>query len=136
MAIIRIRVLEVLGATIERLCPALAGLVRSGAAEHPKKQVWPTLTITPASWKFYPDQDYDVWSEPGDSRAVFNVGRHEALLQLSIATRNQRQRHELEHAVAQVFVAQEGRPGILVVRIADCDNALVAYEMDDAAWQD
>ena len=130
--IIRIRALEALAATIERLVPQLEGLVRAGHAEHPKKQEWPTLTIIPTSWRFFPDQDDTEHSIESASKAVINVGRHEAVVQLIIAARSSRKRYELEHAITQVFVSQEGHPGTL----PDLFDALIAYEMDESAWAD
>ena len=135
MAIIRIRTLEVLGATIERLCPELQGLVCAGPAEHPKKLVFPSLSIIPIRYNFLPDQDGDIFQEYDNARAVFRVGRYEALLQLRIGAKTARERYKLEHAVSQIFVSQRGRPGILVLQIADCHNATVAFELEYTQWQ-
>lgn len=136
MAVLRIRTLEVLAATIERLCPDLQGRVCAGPAEHPKRLGFPSLAIIPAAYSFFPDQDGEVWFCPdAGNTAVFKVGRHEATIQLRLGAKTARQRYALEHAVSQIFISQRRRPGVLVVQVPDCWNAVVAYEFDQTEWR-
>lgn len=135
MAVIRLRALECLGATIARLCPELNGNICVGQAEHPKKQQLPHLSIIPARWDFFPDQDGDIHAEIGETVAVFNVGQHVATVQLRVGARNSRVRAKLEHGISQIFVMQEHRPGVLLINLADCHDALVAFELDSTEWE-
>ena len=136
MSVIRLRVLEVLRDCVARLVPELEGHICAGHAEANHKLEWPNLSLVPVSWRFHPDQDGEVYTDLGPGRAVYVVGRHEALIQMRLGARTMRERARLEHLVTQVFVSQHLRPGVLVVRIRDCQQAVVAYEFDDTEWKD
>ncbi len=135
MSLLRLRAAEVLGALIEQKCPELIGHVCGGPATSGEIRKLPSVAITPINFKFSPDQEQE-WKEIGDNRLILNVGRYDALYQVSVGSKNPHVRAKLEQDITNLLFSQEGRSGVLVVDVADCDDAIVSYELDQSSWRD
>jgi len=135
VSLIRIRAAEVLGAIIAGYYPEIADSICGGPAEDGHKRRLPSIAIQPINWKFTPDQESE-WKELGLNRVVLNAGRYDAFFRVQVGSKSPYVRAKLEQAVLDTFFQQEGRPGITVVEIADCNDAIVAYELEQSSWQD
>lgn len=135
--IIRIRAIEVLVDLLEKQCPELMGRIHAGAVEHPHRQSSPCLVVSPTdAYEFHPDQDGNiVYAPEGGTTAVFKVGRHEAVIQLRLLTKTSRERYRFEDRLSQLFIGSRHRPGVVVVTIPDCWNAVIAYELEETMWK-
>ena len=135
MSVIRIRILEILACYIQDAIPELRCKVIAGPAEAPQKLQFPHLSITAIRYKFFPDQE-ELWHEqPTTSCAVLRVGRHEGFVQLRLGATTHRKRAYLEQKLLDLFLVQQGRPGILVTQIPDCFDATVAWELEGDEWE-
>jgi hypothetical protein len=133
MSLLRIRASEVLAAIIQKACPEIE--VCAGPSEDGHKRKFPSIAIKPIKWDFSPDQE-DEWKEIGDNRIILNVGRYDAMYQIQVGAKNPYVRAEIEQFVLDLFFQREGSPGIIVVDIADCHDAIVAYELGSQMWLD
>lgn len=129
-----LRAAEVLGCLIENACPELVDQVCAGPSDTGHKRTFPYVAIVPINFKFSPDQE-DVWAEVGDSRAIIDVGRYDALYQIQVGSKNKTTRARLMDAITALFFQTEARPGVLVVEIVDCHNAVVGYELESHTWE-
>ena len=135
MSVIRVRAAEILGAAIEIAVPDLSGNVCALQDDSGHKRKFPSLAIVSVSHKITPEQSGEVWKSKGQMNAVLNVGRIDALYQLRLGAASEAQRTVLEDQVTALFFSQEGRPGVLVAELADCDDAIVGYELDQSEWR-
>lgn len=136
MALIRIRALEILQTAIECAVPELTGRVCAGWAKHPHQQQHPSLAITSARARYFPDQVVEH-SIPSPSSAVYNFGRMEATVQLRLGAANIDQRYILEDKIiCGIFFQDSARPGIFKANIPDCEGALVVWELETGEWED
>lgn len=136
MSLVKIRALEMLKDDIECAIPKLAGKVCAGHAKHPKQQPYPHCSIIVTRGQYFPDQA-DLYSSPSPSIGVFRLGRIEATAQIRLGCANPDERYQLgELLLSRVFMHDLERPGIRLVSIPDCDDALVAFELDEWAWED
>lgn len=135
MSLLRFRAAEVFGAALAQYQPDLAGHICAGPADSGHVRRLPSVAIIPISFKFSPDQE-EIWKEVGDTQAAVCVGRYDALFQLQVGAKNHRTRAKWCSMVESVFFKQEGRPGVLVVDVADCDDAILGFEYDDTSWRD
>jgi len=115
--------------------PSLRGNVCAGQAKNPKELEFPSVALISTRAKYFPDQS-SLHSCPTPSTAVFNIGKFEATVVLRIGAANNNTRYELEDAVLCLFFQDQLRPGIIKYTIADCESALVAWELEEVEWED
>jgi len=135
MSLLRIRAAEVLGALIAIQCPELEGSICGGPAEDGHKRRLPSIAIQPINWKFSPDQE-EEWKNISSTRLILNVGRYDAFFRIEVGAKNPYVRAKLEQACLDVFFQREGSPGLAICDIADCHDAIVAFELEQSSWQD
>lgn len=133
MAVLRTYALSKFAECLGNRIPELKGKISGGPCEAPKARVWPHLNIWPIRFTYYPDQAAEH-VELGATRMLMNVGRHEGTVQLRLGAATHLQRMELEQKVLDVFLGQVGRPGIIVIPVPECHDAIVAWELDDDEW--
>jgi len=110
--------------------------VCGGAAEAPKQLGFPSLGIFAVRFRYFPDQ-HALHKSLNSSSAVLNVGRVEGTVQLRLGAQTAQRRYALEQEIMEnVFWADIERPGIVLFTIADCDDAIVAFELDENEWED
>jgi hypothetical protein len=132
MSVLRTHALDRLICAIEEAVPDLEGKICK-MGEPQKARVWPTLQVLPVRFKYFPMQEH-FHADISRSKAIFDVGRHEGTVQLRLGATTSSERYRLEDAIIDLFVSQEGRPGILLTEIDDCHDAVVAWELDDDEW--
>ena len=133
MAILRHHALSQLAECIAEHVPALKGRICAGPAESPQRLSFPSLSIIPVRFRYFPDQAA-THQTVGATSVVLNVGRHEGTVQLRLGAQTHRQRTELEERVLDVFLGQLGRPGVLLTTVPLCHDATVAWELDTDEW--
>ena len=133
MSVLRTRALELFKAFLECNVPELENSICAGPAEAPKMRTWPHLAISPVRFTLYPNQEF-VHDGTLPTQAVLNVGRFEGLVQLRLGATSTRMRAELESKVTNCFFLQEGRPGVIVLPVPECPDAIVAWELDADEW--
>jgi hypothetical protein len=138
MPIVRLEVFKALGAAIETAVPELAGKVKVGQASSGTEQTYPTLTIVPGKFMHEPFDEYEhaTVGDPADGNVVYNVGELAGFVALRIVATTPSERYALEQKVANLFLSQERRAGILVVDVTACPDlsAFVAsfiYDSND-----
>lgn len=133
--IIRIEALGRLARAIEACVPELKGQICAGPAEAPHRLSFPSLSINPVRFQYFPDQAR-VWCSPSASRVVLDVGRVEGTVQLRLGTTTAKQRYALEQAILEkIFWSDPDRPGVAVYTLSNAHDAVVAYELDENTWQ-
>lgn len=135
MSVLRIRALEVLAECIAEEVPELAGHICAGPAEPNHKLEFPSLAIIPVRYFYQPEQAKE-WRCPTHSDLVIEVGKHEARVVLRLGAATHRERVIIEQKVLDVFLSQPLRPGVIVNQVADCFDAVVAWELEDEEWED
>lgn len=133
MAVIRTHAMNRLVAAIEAAVPELRGKVCK-MSEPNQARAWPTLQILPIGFKYFPMQEHEH-KELGTSRLVVDVGRHEGTVQLRLGAITPQKRWDLEDEILDIFLSQEGRPGVLVTEIEEVHDAVVAWELDADEWE-
>ena len=141
MAIVRIEALRALGAVIEAAVPELAGNVKVGQAPSSTTQTYPSLTIIPGPLKYEPNQALEqaTIGDPAGGVVVFNVGAHSGPIQLRIVATTIGERWTLEQKVADLFLGEPMRPGVVVVPVTSCPDLgdwIAAFEYDGDQWMD
>lgn len=139
MGIVRLEALRSLAARIEAAVPALAGKVKCGQAPAGTEQTYPTLTIIPGTLKYEPHQEAEhaTIGDPALGNVVYNVGAHHGPVQLRIVATTVGERMQLEQDVANFFLAQELRPGIVITEVTTCPelgNWVAAFEYESDQW--
>jgi len=142
MAILRLEALNELAQCIAERIPALKGRICAGPAESPHRLQFPSLVIDPVRFRYFPDQAAEPTelSEPAPTgippkTVLLNVGRHEGTVQLRLGAGTKRLRAELEQKILNLFLEREGAPGVLVMTVPQCHNALIAWELDTDEWE-
>lgn len=119
-------------AILEEQVPELIGHICKMGEPH-LARVWPNLQIIPIRFTYHPMQEF-AHKNLGVSRAVFDVGRHQGTVQLRLGATTPAERWELEDKILNVFLQEEGRPGVLVTTIEQVHDAVVAWELEEDAW--
>lgn len=132
MAVIRTHAMDKLIAILTEAVPELADHICKMGEPH-LKRTWPTLQIIPIRFRYYPQQEHEH-KGLSHSVAVFDVGRHQGTIQLRLGANTPAQRWDLEDKILNVFLSQEGRPGVLVTTIEEVHDAVVAWELEDDEW--
>lgn len=135
MSVLRSHALSTFASRMEDEVPELRGRINPGPCEATKMRQWPHLSIWPVSWGFHPDADGQVHCDLGRTRAVFNVGRFEGTVQLRLGARTHKRRMDLEDKVTQAFLKTPQHPGIIIIDVPDCHDAVVCWELGDADWR-
>lgn len=138
MAVIRTCALEALRDLIAAAIPELDGKICVGQPDPNHWATWPSLTIIATKWTWIPFVEVLVGSV-GASTAIYNVGEHEALVQLRVTAPTPTERDELAGQVVQVFLdavdpnSGIGRAGIITTDVTDCLDVpfMAAFELDD-----
>ncbi len=135
MSVLRLKALDKLQECIEEAIPELVGRICAGPSEANHRLTFPSLSITPISFKYQPNQAKPHHNAT-HSTVIMEVGKHEADVQLRVGASTHRERVILEDKILQLFLEQELAPGILVTPIADCWDAHVVWELEDEEWED
>lgn len=136
MSYLRIRALQTLSDCIEDRVPRLRGNVCAGWSKHANHDTYPQLGVISTNATYYPDQFLEH-NAPSPSVGVFNIGRVEANLQLRLGCANRDERYVLEDMILHnVFFQDIDRPGIFKFTVSDCEDALVACELETFTWED
>lgn len=143
MSVLRLEALNQLSECITNQIPELRGAVCAGPAESNHRLEFPSLSITPIRFKYFPDQAAEIGDLNGTdpqgghlpNTVLLNVGRHEGTIQLRLGAKTNRQRATLEQKILDVFLMRPGSPGILVTSVPQCHNATVAWELDADEWE-
>lgn len=136
MSVIRIAALQRLADQIQACVPELRGKVCGGAAEAPHTLSFPNLAIFGVRFRYFPDQAA-LHCESGPSRATMNVGRVEGTVQLRLGAQTSSRRYELEQKLMEnVFWADIERPGVVVFKLPEHHDAVIAFELDTDEWID
>jgi hypothetical protein len=133
MAILRLKALTQLAECITNLVPSLKGKICAGPAEAPHRLAFPHLAINPVRFQYFPDQAAEV-KPLGATQVLLNVGRIEGTVQLRLGARTHVQRATLEEQILEVFLQRPGSPGVLVTKVPQCHDAIVAWELDTHTW--
>jgi hypothetical protein len=141
VSVVRIEALRALAAVIEAAVPALAGKVKTAQQPPGVEQTYPTLTIVPGPLTYEPAQELvsATIGDPSLGNVIFNVGAHSGPIQLRLVASTIGERWTLEQAIANVFLGQELRPGVLVVPVttnADLGDWIAAFEYTSDQWED
>jgi hypothetical protein len=141
MGAIRIEAFRELAARIEAAVPDLAGKVTIGQAPSDTEPTYPTLIIVPGLLKYEPAQELEhaTIGDAADGVVVFNVGSHAGPVQLRILATTVEERYTLEQQVLDMFLAEELRPGVVIVSVTTCPELgdwLAAFALDTDQWID
>lgn len=141
MGVVRIEALRAFAAMIETAIPDLAGKVKAGQVPSGVDQTYPSLTIVPGPLSYEPAQDLEhaTIGDPAAGNVVFNVGAHSGPFQLRLVATTIGERWTLEQKIVNLFMAQELRPGVIVVPVTSCPelgNWLAAFEYTSDQWID
>ena len=151
--IIKLRALERLASIIECEIPSLRCAISAGHASKHQKQRFPSVSLSPTRFSFYPDQatNQDPVTKldmtDGPKVSVFNVGRWVGVIDVRVGAKTAYQRYELEHKLEQIFLGEAtgvdasrpdagacNRPGVLLADIPECHFARVAFELESDSW--
>lgn len=119
--------------------PELECHISTGQVPGNRKRKFPCLNIYPIKWKFEPEQDEIAHAPQDESRAVFNVGRHESLIQLRLSTTNMVDRAELEEKVLDYFLRREGSPGTQITTVSsipEMGSFICSWDLEGDEWRD
>lgn len=134
MAVLRIAAFEKLAACIRAYIPELSTAVCPGPAAPSHRLHFPSLAISPLRFRYQPEQAKE-WKHLNFATTVFEVGKHEAQIELRLGAKNHYQRAAIEEKLIHFFLRTPGSPGVVVHRIHDCFDALVAWELEDEEWE-
>lgn len=138
VAVIRYKALTALREAIESAVPALYGKTEITWAPPEKNACMPAMALIAARWAYRPNQEIAVIEPEVGTTAVYDVGRHEATVQLRLLAATPGERMELEQQVIDLFLSQEGRPGILLTTIVDTPEIgqwFASWELEADEWR-
>lgn len=142
MAVIRYEALTALQTAIAAAVPELVGADKIVIAWAPpeKTACMPALAIIPTRWKYLPDQECEHFMDPLTTSVVYDVGRHEATIQLRLVAATPGERMTIEQKLIDLFLSQEGRPGILVTTISavttpEIRDWFCSWELEGDEWR-
>jgi hypothetical protein len=133
--------MEALKASIEDAIPGLHVHTRQQGPD--RKVEFPCLTLLPRSFTFDPFQEDEV-SSPTSDKALVDVGVFKGRVEMRLMVRNEGEQEEYEDALIDLFLSQEGRPGVLVAQteplllrgVPTLHEAPVAFVLSDAEWNE
>lgn len=135
MAIVRLEALSQLRTRITCAVPALKDRVCVGQAPGSREIRWPSLAINPVRWSYVPDQALQH-SAPAPDRAIMNVGRHEATVQLRLGASDLHTRMALEQEIVDLFLSTPLHPGVLLTDVVACPlEFTAAWELGEDEWR-
>lgn len=141
--VIRMEALKGLRAQLAAAIPDLEYQIRAGQAPPNTPRKFPCLNIYPTRWTYDPSQEAEVLDPgadaPADDRLILNVGEFTATIQLRLSTATLDQRDSFEDKILNVFLSQEGRPGILITPVSsmpELGNWVAAWELEGDEWND
>lgn len=136
MAVLRLEALRQLELAIEAAVPALRNRVTRWAPRQTPS--FPGLELIPSKFTYHPDQARAVHrSSPGE--VVYNVGRHEGIVQLRLAGQDPEMRAEVEQLLLDLFTGSKGHPGALITPVTTVPGlgaATCVWELEEEDWDD
>lgn len=136
MAIIKIEAQRALAGLIACEIPQLKDKI-CGIASAGERLEMPSLSIETTRSLYSPDQE-DQHFAPSENCVVLNVGRHIVDIELRLGTSTVFQRAELEQHILDLFLVDEGHPGILLTQLTSCKDLgpfVAAWELEDETWE-
>lgn len=137
MAVLKIEGLRGLEALIVCEVPELQGQTCVDQAAPSHDLSFPSLALTIERSRYLPDQE-DEHHEPSPNAVVLNVGRHVQDIKLRLGTASTFQRAEIEQKIMNLFLGEEGHPGILFTQLTTCEELgpfVAAWELEEEDWQ-
>lgn len=154
MSVIKIEALKRLEEVISCNIKDLKGKICAGPANRNHRLSFPHLALVPERFSFFPDQRSSRDPVTGEDRdigakdTIYNVGRWEGTIKLTLGAKTAFRRYELEWLLEKLFLDGTSgtlpsrpdayadlRPGVLLVDIPNCHNARVAFELEDDTWE-
>jgi len=125
------------------LPPSLGIKVGVMASQWEEPTEFPSVRILPGKFTFMPWQANEV-DDSLDDVNVLEIGTMEGTVQIRISAKTSQERDEVEDAVANLFLSDELRPGVLPLQtpavtlggIATAYQAPVSFTMEDAEFHD
>lgn len=140
MPVVKIDALKSLAAAIAAGVPAFADATKIAIQQAPSAviETFPNVSIiAPARWQYEPAQR--LFSQDlGGGAVVWNIGAHEAPIQIRITAPTTLDRGTLEQQMINLLTSREGSPGVLPISIVSSDLVrwLAAFEYEDSLWDD
>lgn len=140
MAVLRYEAFKALETAIETFAPELVGKIVIAWAPPEKAACYPALAIIPTKWKYFPDQESEHFMDETETTVVYNVGRHEAIVQLRLQATTPYERMAIQQKLIDMFLSQEGRPGVLVTSISEATTPEIrdwfcSWELEADEWR-
>lgn len=152
MAVIKIKALQRLADLVACEIKELKGSICAGPATNNHQLGFPSLSIVPERFSFIPNQpsEYNYVTKqdrcPSPVTVVMDVGRWEGEIVMRLGAKTPFKRYELEHQIEQLFLGDvtgaspdalaRFRPGILLVDVPECNDARIAFELQNDTWRD